>query len=719
MLHNTRRCCVVFTQGFPILERFAQAHFLPSNPFSSSCLWLDEDDFRSVELTSKQLGIPYPMRIDPYAHHPVLSRFAVKKPTGKTNKELCDAPLVGRRELRTALHAIDASSSSSSAAAAAAPRGVFDSSSGSSSSSEQRIPRRGRGRPRKSTVPDVQPVPVDGVRVASPSNYQVPIFSLYLTKPLFLFNLDQMYLIGRDGGQGPLGSVDWDAGTADETLNLSVPMSMSLTGNVLPVGATAPHAPHTGATTAASGDGLCDLLRQNRGSPLAYSNEFADSSRQRMQDGVEALQRMFPDPPSGAGTVMHSINTRRPYGGHRQSDLRSLAQRHGYRSVYWGTRHQWRAVGAYPLPQRTEHIIPVSSVSKIVHISLIEDAAALLQHSYISPRRRKICYVAQPIEEWGTRSDYGSGVMGSGVVMDRPNASSAPARQPNYQSNPTSFGVFFREMQADMHRMNYKLPLYLSPRNIAALGLSVRPGAQGIDACNFRSATTPSDETDADDATLSATAQFPPPPARAATVSHRCWYHISQVHFPHTHLLSSAVLSAEMTHPGVALHGTTGAPLDYPELSYASLVDHHPEVAAVLLKDGEASPPPSALTTPADSHPEKSGGAAVTVPEDEAAIAAFVSTHASPKLVRGRHLWFLAEDVLAANGIVDVNSAPVEVVETHTKTVRFPGGVSSDGSGRESDADSATFGSTTFFNVELLDHPDEALRKLSIPFPAE
>ena len=751
MLRCTLRRPVVFTQGFPTLERFAQEHFLPSNPLSSSCLWLDEDDFRGASMHSKLFGVPNPLRIDPYAHHSVLSRFAQRVSAKKKASRLCaaaattsatspspDATGADKEEieelLRTSLGALRSTTSDDQRGGATSVR------------------RNRRGRPPKTTTLYAEPVSADRVTAPDLSHYAVPICSIVVTKPLYLLNMDQMCFTGQldvtwsSGGGAAEGQVGGDA-LADRAASSSA-LSPSLK---LPV----PHE-DLSRVSFAGGDRetVTDLLLS--ASPFCFKLDDAPHHRwmqcgdaAAFLAGVRELQRRFPNPP---GACMFSVQTRRQYGMQRQRDLRAIAAEHRYQSKWWGTKKQWAAVGAKALPGQLEHVVPVDFHTKLVHISLIENAAEVLERSYILPRQRRLMCRFERSQE----AERGSaGIMEANVVARVSNAGTPRSAVPQ---SPSHKSLFFEKMsiaiKEDMKRMQYKLPLYFSMRQLTSLGLTVRPDAQGVDL--QKSAEQPRGNDDDLDDSLPLNAALAPfhastsLPTSSSSVSYEYWYHLSQVHFPPSFLLSSTVLVAEMDHPGVALHGVTGALLPHEELTYASLVDYHSDIAALLPRDptsAGATPQPSSeerATQPdaalagsslsaADGgagrssleQPHKAedgaGGSGVvdtsaptTELRDELDIARFVAAHASPKLVQGRHLWFTASDVLAANGIVDVNSPPVEVRVKRVKMNR----IAASGSDDAADASISHDAKYVLYNVEALTDPDEALRKLSLPFTA-
>jgi hypothetical protein len=740
MLCRTRKCHVVFTQAFPILERFAQEHFLPSNPLSTSPLWLDEDDFGGILMAAKHHKQPYPLHIDPHAHHPVLSRFAQKA-----------APTSGRRA-RALGGSAAASGVAPSVPSITGVEGHMQNSdiaetaqmAKGSDGTLSRPPQRRRGRPRNTSVVSVEPVTNMRATELDPSQYQVPICSMNVVKPLYLLNMDQLYLT-------PYPEVSWSAGYVENVAG-GIDGCANQPSSLPPLhSAQADGTPylrhnhlyirsHKDTTTMSL---LPPSLSRDYVLDGAHSNPLVSPFGEVVASGVRALQLKFPNPTEVSPGQMLSIFTRKRYSDARQRDLRNIASKHGYQSQWWGTKRQWDLVGAAVRPGEVEHVVPIEFPTKLVHISLIENASAVLQRGFITPRRRKFVYVFDDNET--LRDGDGVSAVEDGVVARGLGAGGSV--QDTTKKN-RSVNFLQNRLQKDMKSMNYRLPLYLMRRQIASLGLSLRSDARGVSLSVGSSAGAATAKEEEELTEVSALlagktlASIPKAPV------FRCWYHISQVHFPSSYLLSSAVLSAEMTNPGVPLHGATGVRLPYPELSYDSLVDHHPDIAALLVMDREShtaaaaesvlhaecknEPPPPARTAPGTplqdaahdstetrhhhSAKEKARGPA-TEDVDELRIVHFVATHASPRAVKGRHLWFMAEDVLAVNGIVEVNSAPVEVRDETVGTASIAGG----GVNTGADAEASTVPGgeeAVLFNVECLTDPDEALRKLSLPFSA-
>ncbi|KPA83979.1 putative mitochondrial hypothetical protein [Leptomonas pyrrhocoris] len=743
MLRCTRGQWVVFTQGFPVLGKFAQDHFLPSNPLSSSCLWLDEDDIRGAIMAARAHGCPNPLRIDPYAHHPVLSRFAAKtiqrksrpSPTAATFAEA----LAGGQAIPDTQQIADLLQNPEDAGCAVR-RGS------PSQEMQSPPPPKKRGRPPKAAAVRVEPVSVERATAADLSQYRVPICTVVIPKPLYILNMDQMFLHVHSGST-------WAAGDAEEERRESGAHKLDIPYSAAHpfFQSSKPHLwPGSLNRVAFAGDSTSTIADQ----PLSSSSHsdlatdktpFPDFrlTSEALTAGIRALQQKFPNPVREEARFMYSIVRRRKYGLQRQRDLWTIAMRNRYQSRWWGTRRQWADVGASVRPGQQEHVVPVAVSTKLVHISLIENAAAVLQRAFIAPRRRKLVLF---FEESGDTENDNTGVMEAGVVAGRLGSDEdwfSVTERPRY--NPL-FSDLEDMMREDMRRMNYKIPLYLSKNHIKSLGLSVRPNARGINRQLMDAKSTVQDGGGLETAngTQAHSSDDAPPPLllrRSSTTQHCCWYHISQVHFPASYLISSAVLFAEMDHPGVAVHGTTGTLLTYPELSYASLVERHPDIAALLWADPEETAKadlpkesPSAdddqdsiaLPTPKSTANHETGSTIqadasearvpAKVPLDERSIAHFVATHAVPTLVKGRHLWFEAEDVLASNGIVDVNSAPVEVSIQKGQGSRIAGGDSSDTVATDDDPAFDGVPNSTLFNVEALTDPDEALRKLCTSF---
>ncbi|KPI87902.1 hypothetical protein ABL78_3012 [Leptomonas seymouri] len=754
MLRCTPSRWVVFTQGFPHLEHFAREHFLPSNPLSSCCLWLDEDDFRGVAMRAKTCGYPNPLRIDPYAHHPVLSRFATKtagrnfetSPTAANSAAVLpvDQTMSDRQQIRHFLQNLDNSCS----------MGRSD----SAHQVEQSSPKKKRGRPTKTVALSADLLSAERATAPDLSQYQVPICTVVISKPLYLLNLDQMFLdiqpelmgVGTCAGKDNGGAYVHGAPSSPADAFLRFPES---------------HLSRDGLSRDFLSWGDTTMAGSRHGSPRSYRDFFSGTHNfgaarpcsEALLMGIRELQKALPNPTDADARFMFSVHTRSKYSLQRQYDLRKIALQHGYHSKWWGTRKQWANINVHVQPGQQEHVVPIGFPTKLVHISLIENATEVLDKAFIAPRKRRLFFYFDSHRKGVCDS---TGVMEFGVVAERLGSveNAFPSALHGWRD---SFDRLHQALHEDRKRMNYKLPLYFSKRHLVSLGLSVRPGALGVAIRRNDRQTAAQEGSDmeaADGAPQHLTGEVLSL-LKTSMACYECWYHISQVHFPASYLISSAVLAEEMAHPGVALHGVTGVPLTYPELSYASLVNHRPEIAAALLQDAEekarsstdaahsapgtecaaATPtaradlphePPSS-TNESMGHlslkaTQKEGGGVQLDPKDgrasaaehfdELAVARFVSTHASPTLVKGRHLWFRAEDVLAANGIVDVNSTPVAVSEKKGSGTRIAGGSSSSASTDDAFLDGVA--DDMLFNVEALTDPDEALRKLSMPIAA-
>ncbi|KAK7194294.1 hypothetical protein NESM_000344400 [Novymonas esmeraldas] len=699
MLRPARRLFVVFTQGFPVLEEFARLRFLPSNPLSSSCIWFDEDDFRTGEAYARRYGCTNPLRIDPYAHHPQLSRFAAGQrlgPRGVAREAGADS--IAETPLQTS----DAADSGAVGrdAASVAPAAY-----------------RARGRSLSRSAAEHEHRAASGAGLQC---YRVPICTLAIPRPIYLLNKDQMwmpntattdFLAQLAGAPG-----DWSAGS--DTLDWCAKHMQTCSLNADPY----------------------VLSWKGRSTPAMYDEKLWPnaSQDQRIAEGVRALQRHFPESVdhgchTSAALPMLSIWTRQAYSDARQTMLRAYAHLNRYHSRWWGTVAQWRRAGALMQPGQVEHKLHQLVNSKLVHISLIEDGAAVLRQLTIFAKRRSIMFHPPAMG----RDDHDGGVMqgwpdqlAQGIAWG---ASATPAA--SRSARPHSELSLISAVMEDTRIYQRRLPVYLSARQLRDLGLTLRTDAVGVntrwrgraqgtwftaggvDAVGAGSAPVVPDSTRTSDTTAAVEAGDPamhrkdlvPPPHAAASPdaawrssapASQFWYHLSQVHFPDSYLVPSAVLAAELESPGVPLHGVSGRPLRIPALTYGALVNEHPEVAAAVR--GEAatscavSPPPAdptAAATTAATPPDT----AAAIDTGEVAIARFVAAKASPKCVQGRSLWYRADDVLAVGGIVDVNQAPVEVMEGNVAT------------------DEVERPQFTLYNVECVTDPERALYLLCLP----
>ncbi|AYU78970.1 hypothetical protein LdCL_230015800 [Leishmania donovani] len=809
MLKHTYRVSVVFTQGFPALQRFAQQKFLPSNPLSSSCLWLDEEDFLAVKTRASFYNVPNPLRIDPYAHHPLLSRYAPeqarreaavqRKGRRKAKDAAAARPVAAHGAGPQATNAADAeapdhllTTAEHEAVGHGAPSGPVltggNFGAGTQHSLEEAtLPRRCRGRPPGSAAAAAQLAMQAQVAEHAP-HYQVPICTLTLTKPLYLFNMDQMYLAEEGTAMSSLTAhclgremMDEYDSQRDKALTTWPPRKWRFAG----------------------GDGQLALAvnpQQPWDEPTPMFDEAASLTffrEHRTAEGVQKLQGRFPNSTSDhlcpqGRRHMYSISTRRPYSLPRQHTLNILAHRHGYRSQWWGTLKQWSNIGVLPKPGQTEHILPISVPSKIVHISLIEDAATVMQRCIILAKRCKLIYMFAA-EAPVSLPESGGDAMGAHARQQTSFLSHLGDAR-HYGSEPGGFSRILTSALEDMRVKKWSLPVYFTLRQLRMLKLKLRPDAVGLlptaagaaevhyirdgaeaagiwdgevsaaDGEAAKDATAPTATVSVDaasteprggmtlsccDATI-ATTQSTTTPAQASAGMLEYWYHLSQVYFPDSYLVPSVVLTAEFENPGVPLNGVSGQRLPYTALLYESLVNQHPEVAAVVrrasaadvergtedadLKESRKSAERRSCVDAQGAVPVQQGlgrnqdiarscasaaahtfdSSEIEVDEEDLAIARFVATHSSPKHTQGRSLWYQAQDVLAAGGVVDVNSAPVEVMKK--SAALWMGLTQAGGSGVLECGSLDKLPGNVLCNVECLMNPDEALRLISAPF---
>ncbi|KAG5501245.1 hypothetical protein JIQ42_06245 [Leishmania sp. Namibia] len=814
MLQHTYRRLVVFTQGFPGLQIFAQQKFLASHPLSSSCLWLDEDDFRAVQVSASTFNVANPLRIDPYAHHPQLSRFAraqASTAAGQPNKALktkgAERTSHNDTTAERPVGAHGAGPQAASAAGAEAPEKLLAVAEGNVTEhdlpfgpespgdysgastlhgAEDAAPLScRRGRPPKDAAAAAKQARQTLLAGDAP-HYQVPICTLTLTKPLFLFNMNQMYVLSKESvamssrAAGSLGREEMDVYDGENRSAFSTwqarPMELAV-----------------GEWDFAS-EVYTPFSRYGQAPMFNEKISLMKAREEHIAEGIRALQLQFPNPASDQFSthqrrVMHSVFSRRPYGFQSQRALSILARRHGYRSQWWGTRRQWSSIGAVPQPGQSAHVIPVSVLSKVVHISLIEDAAKVLQNCFITAKRRRLVYIFPDAStQLGSLESAGDavGAHAMSYATQLTNLLSRPGTSISGFREGWRFQSLWTNAKEDMRVNKWSLPVYFTLQQLRALKLALRPDAVGllqgptemVDGRHSRGGSVaveaerrevraPDREATKDSANAASTElwdgrNLPAAAAKAPTTGSapklgwgsaevlEYWYHISQVHFPDSYLVPSVVLTAELEQPGIPLSGVSGRRLPYRALFYESLINQHPDVAAAVRRTSVADAEPRTRDAAAEMSPASmehrggtdaqgaapllesrggnqntarlcghtaahtTGSSEIKVDEEDLVIARFVATHASPKLTQGRSLWYQAEDVLAAGGVVDVNSAPVEV--TKRREVVCMGQSTADGTGILEDGDSSGLPGTVMFNVECLMEPDEALRLLCVPF---
>ncbi|KAG5504781.1 hypothetical protein GH5_05408 [Leishmania sp. Ghana 2012 LV757] len=814
MLQHTCRRLVVFTQGFPALQIFAQQKFLASHPLSSSCLWLDEDDFRAVQVSASTFNVANPLRIDPYAHHPQLSRFAraqASTAAGRTNKALKTKGAKRTSHNGTAaarpVAAHGAGPQATSAAGAEAPEqlravaegnviehdlpfgpespGDYSGASALHSAEDAAQRSRRRGRPPKVAVAAAKQAR-QALLAGDAQHYQVPICTLVLTKPLFLFNMNQMYLLSSERvamssrAAGSLGRYEMDVYDGESRSAFSTwparPMELAV-----------------GEWDFAS-EVNTPFSRYGQAPMFKEKTSLMKPREEHIAEGIRAMQLQFPNPASDQFSthqrrVMYSVFSRRPYGFQSQRALSILARRHGYRSQWWGTHRQWSSIGAVPQPGQSAHVIPVSVLSKVVHISLIEDAAKVLQNCFITAKRRRLVYIFHDAPTPLGCLDSAGDAVGAHAMpyaTQLTNFLSRPGTSITGFNEGWGFQSLLMNVKEDMRVNKWSLPVYFTLQQLRALKLALRPDAVGllqgptemVDGHHSRGGSVAieaerrevsaldrkatKDSANATSTELWDGRNLPAAAAKVPTTGSapklewgsaevlEYWYHISQVHFPDSYLVPSVVLTAELEQPGIPLSGVSGRRLPYRALFYESLINQHPDVAAAVRSTSVADAEPrtrdaaEGVSRASMEHrggtdaqgaapllesrggnqdtarlcgytaAHTTGSSEIKVDEEDLVIARFVATHSSPKLTQGRSLWYRAEDVLAAGGVVDVNSAPVEV--TKRPEVVCMGQSTANDTGILEDGDRSGLPGTVMFNVECLMEPDEALRLLSVPF---
>ncbi|CCW65354.1 unnamed protein product [Phytomonas sp. EM1] len=414
------------------------------------------------------------------------------------------------------------------------------------------------------------------------------------------------------------------------------------------------------------------LLRDPDSSPSPMCFSSLPPSR---STAAHALRDRFPEPKGSSSTKGHfSIHTRRAFSEFLQPQLQQLQHTHQYDSRWWGTVMQWKRLEVMPRPLQQPHIVFIKLYSKLVHISLIDNAEEILMHSYISGKSGVFhCLnLGSDLDDNPNHAHHtpslaktqggmsvghrdpemeGIGPMGPSISGTTRNIAKADIFFP-FMTNNRAFA--FNIIQ-DMKLHQYTVPLYFSAIQLRQYKLSLRCDASGISFQELSTSLPPSlkhvDEAQEEDPSYEGSPSVAP--------LKRYFYHLSQVSFPESFRIPPHVIAAELEHTaGQPLHGISGAPLPYVRLLEENLLLQNPNLAAVLRApchggrgETDSSPCLDAQTTAKDSVRELS----------DDALKALLEGRASPAVHNGRSLWFSAEDILQHGGIVDVNATPVEV----------------------------------------------------------
>lgn len=611
MLQRTCSRCAIFTEAQPSLLQFSQRNFLPNHPLKDSNLWLDEDDFEINASRARKYGVSNPLRINVYSHHPKLSPYSDAK---------------GRRLLK-----------------------------------EKTASKKGPGSMPAPLEPPIytptgphSSAAVTNARHLPPQEqYAVPICSTYLYRRHYYFNLEQMMMDYR--------LIEYD-----------VPSTSGRLAGYSSAGLD-------GGDGAVGGEDVLESLAASRCAPMDViaTTTIAEHYAARQAEAIKALRARFLQPPTHLGQKgqhqMLSAYGGRPFLGTTGVQLTFIAQQAGYHSVYWATAAQWARMGAGPLSGQVAHPVVMRCHSKLVHVSLLENAEDVLKHSFISGKSGKLLYNFSP---------------------DR-NPPAASMSDDVYEKCYNS--PFLQCVTADMLANRYTVPLYFGSAFIRQHQLTLKPGVTGIPlgACRNTKddAIPPTMEEFSGDARAGPRLQYPTlGKFRVNQPTTQYFYHLSQVHFPSSFRLPLCVLQAELSSAqGVALHGVSGRHLPYPELQSEHIAHADPQLAAVLQyqsaptgelceggNDGSAQRsvnglPPLILDTVSDVSTPSSlpavvpSSAKVTRSPREGHFPAdpeftkCAAARADPTQCLGRSLWFLSEDVLRLAGVVDVNATPVGV----------------------------------------------------------
>ncbi|CCW68297.1 unnamed protein product [Phytomonas sp. Hart1] len=371
--------------------------------------------------------------------------------------------------------------------------------------------------------------------------------------------------------------------------------------------------------------------------------------------------------------VSMSINSRRPFSFFIQKQLQQLQQIHRYNSCWWGTMVQWRRLGAALQFSQNQHLLYQKIYTKLVHISLIDNAEEILQHCYISGKSGtffNLLLKNNPDNKLDSAyCDSSLGHMQGGMQMGVSNfdvQGISPARgsihgatgdmtHNCYSSSLFGHSSYFFNIMNDMKLHRHAVPLYFSMTQLHQFKLKLRGDASGVSFNEYDNTIPPSLKhlDQAQDENLFYQG------FSGAMSPKTYFYHLSQVYFPESFRLPQHVIAAELEYTvGSPLNGLTGAHLPYVELLKENLLLQYPNLAAVLCASRhsgpgatECSPHLSAQIAAKDS---------VQALSDDA-LAELLEKRSLPTVHDGRSLWFSAKDILQHGGIVDVNATPVEV----------------------------------------------------------
>ncbi|RNF14389.1 uncharacterized protein Tco025E_05868 [Trypanosoma conorhini] len=237
-------------------------------------------------------------------------------------------------------------------------------------------------------------------------------------------------------------------------------------------------------------------------------------------------------------TAPASVLTMQAYGAQTQRQLERCRRIAGFESNWWGTRRQWQEKQGLIRPGAYPAAVLGYVMTRLLHISMISDAAELLKRSFVSGKTGNL-QCARDARDWSPE-----GVKFMGLVSDH------------------------------CGKHGFQSPLYFSGGALLAAGIAVRPDADPLDVSSLEE-YTPSEARAAGAASVDAKA-------------YKQYYHLSQVILPEGYRIPENVLEAERVSPGAPVDGMTGRLLSFPELqSEAILNSPSPELASFLVRDEE------------------------------------------------------------------------------------------------------------------------------------
>lgn len=519
-----------------------------------------------------------------------------------------------------------------------------------------------------------------------------PICDMNIEYPMWYTNADQVMLKRQWGRESRFGACEEDS---------------ALRAHLNCLACTNPLAGLAVYDEEASNEGTSSSSFFSPAGSFEREEEGRDGVLESVFRGGRSVASYFPAVREG---VMMNAFTGMPYAPPISKHLLKIQERQDYRSQWWASTSQWKNMGAFLKPDcGRPHRLSYIKRTKLIHISLIQGALDLLQHSFISWKTRLfICFLPKErviFNEYKENQlsmlnevSSNDGFFSLSIQEDMkkrydqledlllPGGLTESSSSTESQSHTVHVPSEKNESEKDEAEINKKsaielfLPLYLNSFFIEDSGAVLKNDAVPL-------LTTKPSVPQSIEHLAAPPPPSPPPPTQAESVEpcvHRLahsscgvgeplyFYHISDLRTegdepfePPTAVLDSLLQHCTPIHHAItnevdpfnseeeikwqaslARRGTNAEILPFVELEVASLRVHHPRLLSVLQQ----------------SYTESTVDSGEPVAPSPSALSPLSS----------RSIWFLAEDVLALSGKVDPNAVPVEVIpHSHANRQRY------------------------------------------------